>query len=120
MAMVGLAGLPAICEAGVLRFEGGKGVRGAGRRWWLVGPALLTWIIIAFFFRYSSLASLVAAAFAPFFTFWAPAWSAYSDAALAMHGGHGGPAGLAPQGEHSAAHPGQGVALGHKRPEKKA
>ena len=28
---------------------------------------LLTWLIIAFFFRYSSLAALVAAVFAPFF-----------------------------------------------------
>jgi acyl phosphate:glycerol-3-phosphate acyltransferase len=34
---------------------------------WLGLATLLTWIIIAAFFRYSSLASLVAAAFAPFY-----------------------------------------------------
>ena len=32
---------------------------------WLGLATALTWLIIAFFFRYSSLASLVAAAFAP-------------------------------------------------------
>ena len=54
------------------RFKGGKGVAtfigvvfGID---WLLGIATgLTWLIIAFFFRYSSLASLVAAAFAPFY-----------------------------------------------------
>jgi glycerol-3-phosphate acyltransferase PlsY len=34
---------------------------------WLGAATLLTWVIIAFFFRYSSLASLVAAVFAPFY-----------------------------------------------------
>jgi len=52
------------------RFQGGKGVAtfiGAvfGIHWILGLATGLTWIIIAFFFRYSSLASLVAAAFAP-------------------------------------------------------
>jgi len=31
--------------------------------------AVATWIVIAFFFRFSSLAALVASAFAPFFAF---------------------------------------------------
>ena len=53
------------------RFQGGKGVATAagallGIDPLLGGATLLTWLIIAAFFRYSSLASLVAAAFAPF------------------------------------------------------
>jgi glycerol-3-phosphate acyltransferase PlsY len=53
------------------RFQGGKGVATAAGVLvaldpWLGGPTLLTWVLIAFFFRYSSLAALVAAAFAPF------------------------------------------------------
>jgi len=57
-----------------LRFRGGKGVATAtgvlvARDPWLGAGAIGTWIIIAFFFRYSSLAALVAAAFAPFFAF---------------------------------------------------
>jgi len=52
------------------RFQGGKGVAtfiGAvfGIHWVLGIATGLTWLIIAFFFRYSSLASLVAAVFAP-------------------------------------------------------
>jgi glycerol-3-phosphate acyltransferase PlsY len=57
-----------------LRFRGGKGVSTAvgvlvALDPWLAAGAIATWIIIAFFFRYSSLAALVAAAFAPFFAF---------------------------------------------------
>src|ERR1035438_1347304 len=53
------------------RFKGGKGVATAagvlvGLNPWLGLATLATWIIIAAFFRYSSLASLVAALFAPF------------------------------------------------------
>jgi len=55
------------------RFEGGKGVATAagvlfGIDWRLGLGTLATWIIIAVFLRYSSLAALVAAVFAPFFT----------------------------------------------------
>jgi len=58
----------------ILRFRGGKGVATAtgvlvALDPWLGAGAIATWIIIAFFFRYSSLAALVAAAFAPFFAF---------------------------------------------------
>lgn len=52
------------------RFQGGKGVATAagvllGLHWALGLATLATWIIIAVFFRYSSLAALVAAVFAP-------------------------------------------------------
>lgn len=52
------------------RFQGGKGVATAAgillALHWAVGlGTLATWLIIAFFFRYSSLAALVAAVFAP-------------------------------------------------------
>lgn len=54
------------------RFEGGKGVATAagvllGVHWALGLATLATWIIIAAFFRYSSLAALVAAVFAPMY-----------------------------------------------------
>ena len=52
------------------RFQGGKGVATAlgvlvGIDWLLGLATAATWLIIAFFFRYSSLASLAAALFAP-------------------------------------------------------
>jgi glycerol-3-phosphate acyltransferase PlsY len=51
-------------------FAGGKGVATAAGVLlavdpWIGGATLLTWLIIAFFFRYSSLAALTAAVFAP-------------------------------------------------------
>lgn len=54
------------------RFQGGKGVATAagvlfGLDWRLGLGTVATWIIIAAFLRYSSLAALVAAVFAPFF-----------------------------------------------------
>ncbi|MFT3805138.1 MAG: glycerol-3-phosphate 1-O-acyltransferase PlsY [Burkholderiaceae bacterium] len=54
------------------RFAGGKGVATAlgvllGVSGWLALATLATWLIIALFFRYSSLASLVAAVFAVFY-----------------------------------------------------
>jgi glycerol-3-phosphate acyltransferase PlsY len=56
------------------RFTGGKGVStGLGALialdLWLAVGTLATWIIIAAFFRYSSLAAIVASAFAAFFAF---------------------------------------------------
>ena len=35
--------------------------------WWLGLATAATWLVIAFFFRYSSLAAIVAALFAPFY-----------------------------------------------------
>ena len=57
------------------RFKGGKGVATAagvlfGFDVWLGLGSLATWIVIAVFFRYASLASLVAALFAPFFAWY--------------------------------------------------
>jgi glycerol-3-phosphate acyltransferase PlsY len=54
------------------KFQGGKGVATAlgvllGLNVYLAAGAMATWIIIAVFFRISSLAALVSAAFAPFF-----------------------------------------------------
>ena len=61
------------------RFKGGKGVATAAGvllaiNPWLGLATLATWVIIAAFFRYSSLASLVSAAFAPFYQLliWGP------------------------------------------------
>lgn len=55
------------------RFVGGKGVATAAGVLLALSPpvglaTIATWLIIAFFFRYSSLAALIAAVFAP--TFW--------------------------------------------------
>ncbi|MRW85247.1 glycerol-3-phosphate 1-O-acyltransferase PlsY [Pseudoduganella sp. FT26W] len=54
------------------RFVGGKGVATAagvllGLNVWLGVATLVTWAVVAFAFRYSSLAALVAAVFAPFY-----------------------------------------------------
>lgn len=56
------------------RFQGGKGVSAAlgvllALNGWLALGTLATWIIIAAFFRISSLAALISALFAPFFCF---------------------------------------------------
>lgn len=69
----GLAGLAAFLGhlyPVFFRFQGGKGVATAAGVLLGIAPLLglatgLTWLIIAIFFRYSSLASLVAAFFAP-------------------------------------------------------
>jgi glycerol-3-phosphate acyltransferase PlsY len=56
------------------RFKGGKGVSTAGGillaiNPWLGLATLATWIIVALFFRYSSLAAIVSAIFAPLYFF---------------------------------------------------
>jgi acyl phosphate:glycerol-3-phosphate acyltransferase len=71
------------------RFQGGKGVATAAGVLLAIHPVLglatlLTWLIIAFFFRYSSLAALVAAVFAPFFDVFLFGPSRISLAVLAM------------------------------------
>ncbi|NMM28045.1 MAG: glycerol-3-phosphate 1-O-acyltransferase PlsY [Glaciimonas sp.] len=54
------------------RFVGGKGVATAlgvllGLSGWLGLATLITWMVIAYAFRYSSFAALIAAVFAPFY-----------------------------------------------------
>ena len=69
-AMVGVAAFVGHLWPVFFGFKGGKGVATAagvlmGLNPWLGLATLGTWLIIAYFFRYSSLASLIAAAFAP-------------------------------------------------------
>lgn len=57
------------------RLQGGKGVATAGGvllgfNGWLGAATIATWLAIAVFFRYSSLAALAAAVFAPAYAWW--------------------------------------------------
>jgi glycerol-3-phosphate acyltransferase PlsY len=70
LALVGLAAFVGHLYPVFFKFEGGKGVATAlgvllGVSGVLGLATLVTWVVIAYFFRYSSLASLVAALFAP-------------------------------------------------------
>ncbi len=66
------------------RFQGGKGVATAlgvllGIDWILGLATVATWLIVAWFFRYSSLASLVAAVFAPVYYVFGGGVAWYTD-----------------------------------------
>ena len=72
IAMVGLAAFMGHLWPVFFGFQGGKGVATAagvlmGINPWLGLATLVTWVIIAAFFRYSSLAAVVAAVFAPYY-----------------------------------------------------
>ena len=73
----------------LFRFQGGKGVSTAlgvllALNIYLAAGTVATWIIIAFFFRISSLAALVSALFAPFFCFLLYGWDAFTVAVIAI------------------------------------
>ncbi len=89
LAAVGLAAFIGHLYPVFFRFEGGKGVATAagvlfGVHWVLGLATLATWVIVAFFSRYSSLASLACALFAPWYymigdrSFW------YMDKTMAL------------------------------------
>jgi glycerol-3-phosphate acyltransferase PlsY len=72
VAWVGLAAFVGHLWPLFFGFKGGKGVATAAGvlmalNPWLGAATLATWVIIAAFFRYSSLAAIVAALFAPFY-----------------------------------------------------
>ena len=72
IALVGLAAFLGHLWPVFFRFQGGKGVATAAGvllafNPWLALATLATWLIIVVFFRYVSLASIVAALFAPFY-----------------------------------------------------
>ena len=71
------------------RFQGGKGVATAagvlfGIDWRVGLGTLATWLILVALFRYSSLAAIVAAAFASFFTILLLGFGDHAAAVLAM------------------------------------
>jgi glycerol-3-phosphate acyltransferase PlsY len=73
IAFVGVAAFLGHLFPVFFRFQGGKGVATAAGVLFAYEPLLggltmITWIVVAAIFRYASLASLIAAAFAPFFT----------------------------------------------------
>ncbi|GAB3629174.1 putative glycerol-3-phosphate acyltransferase [Pandoraea terrae] len=72
-----------------LRFAGGKGVATAAGVLLAISPVLglaviATWLIVAVFFRYSSLAALVSAVFAPLFYVLMFGFGPYAPAVIAM------------------------------------
>lgn len=91
IAFVGLAAFVGHLWPLFFRFEGGKGVATAAGvllalNPWLGLATLATWVIIALFFRYSSLASIVAAVFAPFYQLliWEPSATALAIAVMSL------------------------------------
>ena len=88
VALVGLAAFVGHLWPVFFRFEGGKGVATAlgvllGISVWLGLATAATWLIIALFFRYSSLASLAAAMFAPVYYLLVDGVVWYAEAAIA-------------------------------------
>lgn len=91
VALVGVAAFLGHVYPIFFRFQGGKGVATAMGVVVAVSGALglatgVTWLLIAYFFRYSSLASLVAAVFAPVYYLMGDgvAWRSDNPVALAL------------------------------------
>lgn len=91
IAAVGLAAFIGHLWPVFFRFQGGKGVATAAGVLLALNPmlgaaTLITWLIIAYFFRYSSLAAIVAAAFAPFYQLliWGPGPMAVAIAVMSL------------------------------------
>lgn len=91
VALVGLAAFLGHLWPVFFRFEGGKGVATAAGVLLALNPllgltTLLTWVIVAAFFRYSSLASLVSAGFAPFYQLliWGPSPAVLTIAVMSL------------------------------------
>ncbi len=89
MALVGLAAFLGHLWPVFFRFKGGKGVATFIGVVFGIDPLLgvatgATWLIIAFFFRYSSLASLVSAAFAPAYYLLGDRLQWYAEAGVAL------------------------------------
>ena len=89
MAAVGLAAFVGHLWPVFFRFKGGKGVATFigvvfGLNWLLGLATAITWLVIAFFFRYSSLASLVSAVFALAYYLIGGGIAWYVDAGIAI------------------------------------
>jgi glycerol-3-phosphate acyltransferase PlsY len=133
VAAVGLAAFLGHLWPVFFHFKGGKGVATAAGVLLAFNPllgaaTLATWIIVALFFRYSSLASVAAAVFAPFYQLLIWEADAYALAIVAMsallvwrHEGNirkllaGTESKLGQKAAHPVAHHGAPHATGHHK-----